>query len=265
MATWKRVALFGFCFGVGAAAAIGLTAWAVYSWNNQPSPLKTWPKITLENIRVQTRLKTEWRDGKLFYQFGAAPLAEQFGAAFDKVPRENDSIGFSIALYDPNGFELCREKMTLTPMTDARGLVTELQDNDSGYGCSSKQYRGATNWNVFYTFPKLESTVASRGTESSTAAANDVVNRVKKADDLDSPAIKVITAQDMDSLTGFDLLDGHMETRAGHTFLVSRQGERITASTWTASSSLKYTCYRRTGCLIENTANGEAVHATLIR
>jgi hypothetical protein len=78
-------------------------------------------------------------------------------------------------------------------------------------------------------------------------------------------------SEEDDTLTGFDYLNGHLETLSGNTFLV-RTGEQDIAHTWNikvheggAQPRLHITCKTKDYCVIENTTNNQAVHGKRIR
>jgi len=79
-------------------------------------------------------------------------------------------------------------------------------------------------------------------------------------------------SEEDDTLTGFDLSSGHLETLSGSTFVV-REVEMFVASVWVdrtevlgeAQPRLHITCKTRSGCVIENTTNHQAVHGRKIR
>jgi len=108
------------------------------------------------------------------------------------------------------------------------------------------------DWNFTFRFPKLivetEKLDQPEHPKKNTQAATS----------LDFADAKVT-----DSLTGFDMWSGHLETKSGHTFVVTREGEKITAVGWSAGSQIEYSCDRKRSCLIEN--GSEAVHARLAR
>jgi hypothetical protein len=74
-----------------------------------------------------------------------------------------------------------------------------------------------------------------------------------------------------DTLTGFDLFSGHLETLSGRTFLVYREAERSTADMWKISGELSgqpqvhFICKPTSDCTIENTTNKQVVHGRVIR
>jgi len=67
-----------------------------------------------------------------------------------------------------------------------------------------------------------------------------------------------------DTITGYDLLEGHLECRE-HRFLVNRQGERVTAILWAPSDDITYTCSATGACMLKNTRRNEEIHAKLLR
>jgi hypothetical protein len=79
-------------------------------------------------------------------------------------------------------------------------------------------------------------------------------------------------SEEDDTLTGFDLFSGHLETLSGSTFLV-RKGEKSVASMWNIKVQveggkqphLHITCKTKDDCVIENTTNAQAVHGKRIR
>jgi hypothetical protein len=79
-------------------------------------------------------------------------------------------------------------------------------------------------------------------------------------------------SEEDDMLTGFDYLNGSLETLSGDTFLV-REGERGIANAWNIKvqveggkqPSLHITCKKKGDCVIQNTTNNQAVHGKRIR
>jgi hypothetical protein len=74
-----------------------------------------------------------------------------------------------------------------------------------------------------------------------------------------------------DTLTGFDYLNGHLETLSGDTFLV-RPGEQDMVHMWSIKveveggkqPGLHISCKTKTDCVIENMTNHQAVHGRRI-
>jgi len=250
LARWKRLVLVGLSTGLalGVTLSVGLAA---YTWHkNRPTPPKRWPDIDNPSQGIKVTLRTEWRDGEVKYKLRVLPHDHNLVAAFDKGVRAAAKLSsLTVRLEDSSGFELCKiEALELIPEMGDDGLAHSAQNEGDAYGCSRSQYLEAEKWNVAYRFPKISASAVEAEPKERQAASN-----------LKYP----LEAEDL--LTGFDSFGGHLETRAGHTFVVQREGERMAALLWTTSSRLKYICKTASECLIENTDNGEAVHGRMMR
>jgi hypothetical protein len=218
-------------------------------------------------VGLKANLKTDW-DGIVRYQLVIAPRSKELAQAFDVTARsQRDSLSFTIPLFDKAGFEVCKKDIKVRPFVGSGGQIEGLHANDSFYNfeCSRSGYKQAERWNLSYVFPALRSDKSAPQPERAApkpapaAGARPVANPEPTEGD--------------DKMTGFDMFSGHLETLSGKTFILYRQGERTTAAMWDASAQIgqkaqadiHFQCKSSTDCLIENTANKQAVHARLLR
>jgi len=267
---WQRLKSFSpkkvflVCVGVGAGLAGGVVATvALVVWfTSRPIPIREWPRLDVEGAGLRAKLKTDWSDS-VRYQFLVTPRSDELKPAFDRAVRAHrDSISFTIHLYDKAGFELCKKDVKPTPFVDAEDRFEGLHANDTFYSfeCSRAHYKEADHWNLGYVFPVLAVEKSQNGaTPNGNAVDAKKVSSTKPSIGPETPI------EGEDTLTGFDLSSGHLETRSGKTFLIYRDGERYTALGWSTSSPIHFNCKSRSDCLIENTGNNEAVHGRLLR
>lgn len=263
--------MFVICLGIGAGltlAVVGVGASIVW-FTSQPIPAREWPGLDVQSAGLQAKLKTDWNDS-VRYQLVVTPRADDLKAAFDSVVRTHrESISFTIHLFDSAGFELCKKDVKPTPFVDASDHYEGLHANESFYSfeCPRSQYKRAKRWSLSYVFPPLVASGPADwhklqgpdGKWYKTQAASEQDAKAKVANFIGSPA----TGDD--TLTGFDYVSGHLETRSGKTFLIYREGERNTANLWDTSAKLHFECKVKSDCLIENTDNNEGVHGKLLR
>jgi hypothetical protein len=257
-AGWKRIVLVGLSCGVGIVVAVAAVIFLFNWYNDRPTSAKKWPEIDNPSQGFKITLRTEWRDGRVKYKLHVLPHDQSLAVAFDKVAGPAAKSGsFTVQLEDPSGFELCKiEMVELVPQMGDDGLVHAVEAEGDASGCSRSQYLEASEWNVVYRFPKISSSTS--GDDKKTPNPEVTTKRTTRTQ-LTYPF------EGEDSLTGFDYSGGQLETRAGHTFAVQREGERGTALLWTASARLKYSCRSASDCLIVNVDRDEAVHARMVR
>jgi hypothetical protein len=265
---WQRLKGLGFkklflvCVGIGAGLGIGIIATvASVVWiTSRPIPAREWPEV--EGAGLRAKLKTDWNDS-VRYQLVVTPRSSDLKTAFDNAVRTHrDSIAFTIHLYDKAGFELCKKDVKPRPFVDDNDHYAGLHATETFYSfeCSRTAYKGADRWNISYIFPAL---TADGATQNNAKAGLTASKATAPAD--------TGPAEGDDTLTGFDLYSGHLETRSGKTFVVYREGEKSTAEMWniegqdSGQPQIHFNCKTRNDCLIENTKNNQVVHGRLVR
>jgi len=161
--------------------------------------------------------------------------------------------------YDASGFELCRgDPSGLTRMVDSAGKVSSLYGNGFLLGCSTNEYVEASNWNVTYRFPNLN-------TWNHSATATPIEGLLAGKDTKSISRRHASTnVKGEDSITGVASWLGQVETKEGHTFHISREGEQMTILGWSAAQRIRYEC-KNGSCSLENLDNSETVHASMVR
>jgi hypothetical protein len=277
LSIWQRLRGFGLkklllvCVGIGAGLAIGIVATvASVVWlTSRPIAARDWPRLEVKGAGLKAKLRTDWNDS-VRYQLIVEPRSNDLEPAFDDTVRSHrDSISFTVLLYDEAGFELCKKDISPTPLVGTEGRVDGLQANGAFYSfeCSRSNYKGADHWNLSYVFPALVAATAAAHSENKTTAGNNSRQAGTPQGDA--------SGDEEDTLTGFDLLSGHLETLSGNTFVV-REAEKSVASMWNINAQLEgvvggrqprlhITCKVKSECVIENTANSQAVHGKRIR
>ena len=295
LSRWQRLKnlglkkLFLVCVGIGAGLGIGVVAtFASVVWlTSRPIPARDWPRLEVEGAGLKATLKTDWNDD-VRYQLVVTPRSDDLQAAFDNAVRSHrDSISFTVHLYDKAGFELCKKDVKPTPSVDADDHINELRANDTfySYECSRSNYKDADRWNLSYVFPPLTAggtatpelkwykKQAPDGTWYKTQAASPQEAKDKLAKEIaDAARHDNEPTEEDDTLTGFDYINGHLETLSGNTFLV-RAGEQDIANTWNIKVQveggkqprLHITRKTKGDCVIENTTNNQAVHGKKIK
>ena len=276
---WKRLVLLCFSLGTGIALCILGCAMVMTWYLNRPIAAREWPVIEIPAVGIKARLKTDWKDSAR-YQLRVTPLSAELAEPFDSSVRSNRNIGFTITLYDKSGFQLCSTEITPSHVVDSNNRVTELVANDHLI-CSRSDYVNAERWRMQWVFPKLA--VSTSATVSPTTPSSHTGQKASKkpvtATDAptakpdggnDSPAL--VSQDGSETLTGFDLSSGNLETKSGKTFVIYRRGERTTADMWYLDTALggqqprlRVKCDATGECLIENLKNNQAVHVRQLK
>lgn len=271
--------------GVALVAAFSLVAWST----SRPLPARDWPRLEIEGAGLKAKLKTDWNDS-VRYQLVVTPRSDDLKAIFDSTVRSHrDSISFTIHLYDKAGFELCKKDVKPTPFVDAGNRFDGLHANDTflSFECSRSAYKEVDHWTLSYVFPALTADVpiadavtpglkwykkqAPDGTWYKTQAASPQEAKDKLAKEIAAAAQDNAPTEEDDTLTGFDYLNGHLETLSGNTFLV-RPGEQDMVNMWSIKVQLEggkqpglhINCKTKIDCVIENTTNHQSVHGRRI-
>jgi len=272
-------------FGVALVATFGSIAW----FTSRPIPARDWPRLDVEGAGLKAKLRTDWNDS-VRYQLVVTPRSDDLKALFDDAVRSHrDSISFTLHLYDKAGFELCKKDVKPTPFVDAGNRYDGLHANDNFYSfeCSRSAYKEVDHWNLSYVFPALTANVptgdaatpgvkwykkqAPDGTWYKTQAASPQEAKDKLEKEIAAATQEKAPAEVDDTLTGFDYLNGHLETLSGSTFLV-RPGEQDMVHMWSIKvqveggkqPGLHISCKTKADCVIENTTNHQAVHGRRI-
>lgn len=254
--SWARVVVVGFSAGLGVCIGLALAIWSIYWYHNRSTPVKEWPALQIQSAGIELSLKTMWSEGSLKYKFRVSPLDPKLADAFDKIAKSDlPSSQFTLRFYDRAGFKVCDVVIErLTPNVDDKGRATALTSNEETLDCSRAHYREAQRWTASYRFPVLW---PASGVTQPTGAHEAVGGNKRKENTAET--------EEDDSLTGFDLLSGRLETHSGHTFVVAREGERNSAIWWKTSAKLHFVCKGKSDCLVENRDNDQAVHARMLR
>jgi hypothetical protein len=211
----------------------------------------------MPGLGVTASLKTRWSDGSLKYQFGVSP-EQGLEKAFAQVAH-NKSNRFVVHLSDRDGFELCDFEPKLTVTVGDSGEPKMLDSNGYSTNCDRSHVRNASTWNLSWVFPKL-SDVKPQEAGGVTGNIRDL-RPLPAAGDIDMTGAVLYE----DTLTGIDVF-GHLETKSGHSFVITREAEKHSAYiSWQTRASLRYSCKRRNDCVLENLDNGETVHVRLVR
>lgn len=274
LSIWLRLKGFGLkkifliCVGIGTGLGIGVvvTVASVVWLTSRSIPARDWPPLEVQGAGLRAKLRTDWNDS-VRYQLVVTPRSSDLEAAFDDTVRSHrDSISFTIYLYDKDGFELCKKKVKPIPLVGTESRIAELEAKDTLYSfeCSRSNYKKADHWSFAYVFPALTADIPSGG-------AVGPWNKYKKAQPQQTSRQENAPTEEDDTLTGFDLYSGHLETLSGNTFLV-REGEKDTVWEWNYKVSeggrqpgLHITCKTKADCVIENTTNSQTVHGKRIR
>lgn len=270
-----RLGIFAVALGIGLTVGLTAVTYGVRWYLHRPIPPKTWPEMELQSVGIKMRLKTDWNQ-TLRYQFSVWPISPDLARAFDAAADSHrGSVRFVVYFADTNGFNLCQFEIHPTPDLGNDGLIGAVSADDKADSCSREQYHNAVKWTVAWVFPHLASAPSIQPVPSSQAAPTP--NPAPRRKQLVAIAranteVPPEPEQKLDLLdfqTGFDLSTGHLETRTSGTFLVYREGERMTALTWqtwaevsrNGQPPLHIVCQTRSDCLIENRKTNQAVHA----
>jgi len=259
--------LFLICAGVGLGLGVGIVATValVVSFNHRPIPPRDWPRLEVEGAGLQAKLKTDW-DRSVRYQLVVTPRSDDLRSAFDSAVRTHeDSITFTILLYNKAGFQLCKKEVRPSTSVDAANHIDSLLAKDSLYSfeCTRSAYLEADHWSLSYVFPALVFDKPS---------ASETHRHIEPRET--APVMKISSGKPFegyDILTGFDIISGHLEMLSGKTFVVYREGEQGTASMWNAQGetgsqpSIHFSCDWLNECVLRNTTNDQAIHAKLQR
>jgi hypothetical protein len=119
--------------------------------NNNPKPERlviNWGSVTNDYLAGLTqRLKTTWRDGKVFYIFVASPYNEKLRSAKESLLTPSQ---FNIRLLDDDGFEIVEIPVKVSEMVQTigeDGSPSSLSVNSS-LPCPLETYKAARAWVV---------------------------------------------------------------------------------------------------------------------
>lgn len=259
----KKLLLVFVALGVGLGAGIVGIAVSVDWYQSRPIAATEWNRLDVPSLSLRASLKTDY-DGLVRYQFKVRPRTQDLIPAFSSaVLSHRDTISFTLHLYDKAGFEVCKTDVRPTPVVDSDDRVSAMEANDMFLYCSRSGYKNVDHWSLSYIFPKLPD---SRSVEMPSTKVGGQRPRNSSAD------VPLETNGD-DTLTGFDLYSGHLETLSGKTFIVYREGEKMTALGWETEqevsgkgqSQIHFNCKTTSDCLIENPEKHQTVHAKLLR
>lgn|SRR5487761_67028 len=141
MVLWRRLVLLGVSFGIGVVAATVALYLGIRWYNNRPQLYRVLPKYDLGNGLV-ANLKTEWRDGQIYYALRIMPAEPSKVKAFDVAIRnESAPKGLAVHFEDKAGMELCSISFGgYTENPDDNGLVSSLSATGHSQDCSRSQY-----------------------------------------------------------------------------------------------------------------------------
>lgn len=273
LSLWQRLKAYGLkklllvCSALGIGFGIGVVGAAVsVAWlESRPIAATEWKRLDIPSLSLKASLKTDYDDG-VRYQFKVTPRSQDLIPAFDNaVQSHRDTISFTLHLYDKAGFELCKTDVRPSPVVDADEHATAMEANESFSGCSRSEYQNVERWNLSYVFPSFAS-----GTDANGSGQKAPVSP-HKAQQKSAPVASDEAGDD--TLTGFDLYSGHLETLSGKTFLIYREGEKSTAEMWAidqdvtgkGQAHIQFKCKDVNDCLIENPEKHQTVHGKLLK
>ena len=134
--------------------ALSLVAWGVFAFieyrneirNADLAKAKVWPIVKApESLKVDFKLKTTWRDGRLLYQFEVVGYPK----VIENASRKSGTT-FNLLFVDVDGFDLNSQTVKLNEMflrVDDEGKPKGLEAQGKSY-LSAEDYRRSTRWNV---------------------------------------------------------------------------------------------------------------------
>ncbi len=253
---WKRLILIGASLGAGIALVGMIAAVGIRWYRSRPLPVHEWARLDINSYGLEARLKTEWRNDGLYYQFVLSPSSQRKVKAFAAAVRSYQGpMLLTVRLYDSSGFQLCSNLITGSDMSqniDDTGEIAGLSANGFWSSCSRGRYLESRKWDMTWsTLPNI-SAGSGQPSPSSKAPAS---HKARRAESVGSGEI----------LSGIDVIRGKLDTESGHVFSVYESGERYTIIGWSAGERIECSCDTHSNCLIEDTTNGERVHAHLVR
>ena len=123
--------------------------------NSKKDLYKTWEQKDIPQLDgINLLLSTNWRDGKLYYNFNVFPYSKRLKKIIENGDFIDKAQGFNISLQDEKGFNLIKIDIPLSKMTrmlgDTKGSVSGLVINDS-IQCSYDDYADSKNWDIEWT------------------------------------------------------------------------------------------------------------------
>lgn len=109
---------------------------------NQISGAVNWPSAKMESMNLVLNLKTKWRAGTLFYNFGVSKSNK-----LEQIKQNSPNAKFTILLLDGDGFIVFTMPVMLSDMASAE---------DSGYDfsgsvvCGLNKYKNIKTWNIWF-------------------------------------------------------------------------------------------------------------------
>jgi hypothetical protein len=114
----------------------------------QTNHVVVWPAQQNKQLGdLKITMKTNWRDGKLYYIFQVSPFAGRIESELQKSP---SYARFIVRLYDQDGFELMTIPVSLSDMVktvDDTGKAASLYVNTT-VTCSFETYSALYSWGV---------------------------------------------------------------------------------------------------------------------
>lgn len=113
--------------------------------------VKIWDKINISSLEgIDVNLMTNWRDGRLYYQFRVSPYSKKLKNIREGDLYSNMYKSFSIKLQDENGFDLLTVPILISDMvggTDDNNKIYVLSRNNN-IECSYEKFKAIKNWDI---------------------------------------------------------------------------------------------------------------------
>jgi len=236
-----------------------------------------WPDFSFPDYGLKAKLSTEWDEtlGHLNYRLTLMPSddanSEEF---FDRLSVAQHGLGEAQAtlnVYDKRHFVIQDSENYLnlfTTILDSSGKRQRATYQGKLF-LTRDQYAAITEWNLTVSgLPPLNRSTAkasrpqkqSNGGQSSskvgtkTLEQRDAIQTVHNAEEGD------------DTASGYDIAANAIDTSAGRSFAIYKQGEQTTAiAYWSAGATFHYKCDENSLCLLTQDNSSVVLHARLRR
>jgi len=251
-----RAALFFFTFGVGFGLAVVVSNAAVSLYRNRPLPQKAWQERKFDAVGLRAKLETDWANSgsDLRYKLLIRPSDPTAIDEFSQTLIDRQFGGMiTVNLYDARHFLVAKSDNYLSAFTrvfDDSGKIKVAVAQDKFF-ITRDQYASLSSWDFSTNLPliqKADGAGKPSGSAAQTAGVGTIKSGPREGDEI---------------ISGYDAVNGNLETNSGRTFFIYKPGEQSTAISWRVSSRFHYKCDENFVCVLTKSGTDAVLHARL--